>query len=940
MWGSLFQKFLNMWYHFLHFKKESWSRRIVSSLLMLILVSMSVSPLSLSAEEDAGVVLQNEPRGNVVEPLSPPSFETPDVSPPKVPLPPESSSSDETTTVVTGDAVGDSNITNMTNTNLIDTKVPEEDAMTTVAAPPPEEALGEEGLISPATTTPLALSLSVDNQNSATSTTNATTTAESGDNEVNNNSGGGGSLVITGDALASSNTLNVINTNVVNSNGFFLLLNNLFSGFGNLDLRFFTEGTNTNFSFCGTLCNGMATSLVSSISNDNVAVITNNIVVRSHTGGNEANENAGGVQIGTGDAYAAANVVNVANTNIINSNYLLLTFNNFGSWGNDFILPNDNFFSRFFGGIGEALSSTSTQPSRGGALEVLNVNEAAVSNDVGTLALTGGNSADGNGGPSSIFTGNAFSGTSISNTINQNLFGGASVRLLFRIYGDWVGDVFNPPEGITWRQTPYGIELLGEGGESGGDAEPAIDLGSEASTTPLGGFNSSVVSNRNSASINNNVSVVALTGENRVSGNSATSTISTGNAYASANVVNIANSNIIGRNWIYAIINIFGSWTGNISFGQPDLWIGGSVEGSGAAGSSLSYKFTIANRGDAAASNVRIKSVADRRGLVDFSKIDSSDDAAVYWNVGSIPAGGAVEVVYSASVRGDIPEGSSMVTNTVTVTSRETDANREDNTDILSLRVYRNTPRQFERGYRVGYTPMPKLTVSKMNNAPFGVTASSSVNYKIMIDNGGGDAYHAVLIDTLKDSNGKVVNRQTWDLDTIYENESIEVDYTTVFKTETPPGEYTNYAEVRSIGGNPSLNPFYGWFANSNIATSSVTIRVSDPAPKVADVATSSEVLKALSPPTVFVPAPQPIPARKKIYEFNHPMLISLPQCFARLDTEPIGEQIKPPNENRLGQFRTRDLFKDLFGGIFHFLGAMYLDQPIGIETFRLISLR
>ena len=44
--------------------------------------------------------------------------------------------------------------------------------------------------------------------------------------------------------------------------------------------------------------------------------------------------------------------------------------------------------------------------------------------------------------------------------------------------------------------------------------------------------------------INNNVSVIALTGNNRVT-DANTALISTGNAYAGANIVNVANSNVI-----------------------------------------------------------------------------------------------------------------------------------------------------------------------------------------------------------------------------------------------------------------------------------------------------------------------------------------------------------------------------------------------------------
>src|SRR5690606_13875134 len=84
------------------------------------------------------------------------------------------------------------------------------------------------------------------------------------------------------------------------------------------------------------------------------------------------------------------------------------------------------------------------------------------------------------------------------------------------------------------------------------------------------------ISATNTASITNNVDVVALTGENAISG-SETALICTGTAYAGANIMNVANATVVGRNWMLAIINILGDFNGNIAFGRPDLWIGGQA---------------------------------------------------------------------------------------------------------------------------------------------------------------------------------------------------------------------------------------------------------------------------------------------------------------------------------------------------------------------------
>ena len=94
--------------------------------------------------------------------------------------------------------------------------------------------------------------------------------------------------------------------------------------------------TNCNLSTCGD------TNTV--VNTDNSVLINNDITVIADTGGNQAG--GYGAQITTGDAYASANVINVANTNITDSNYLLLVFNNFSDYAGDIILPNSSFFDR------------------------------------------------------------------------------------------------------------------------------------------------------------------------------------------------------------------------------------------------------------------------------------------------------------------------------------------------------------------------------------------------------------------------------------------------------------------------------------------------------------------------------------------------------------------------------------------------------------------
>jgi hypothetical protein len=215
--------------------------------------------------------------------------------------------------------------------------------------------------------------------------------------------------------------------------------------------------------------------------------------------------------------------------------------------------------------------------------------------------------------------------------------------MLINIIGDWSGSVFGLPAGMSWMQTPTGIALMSSG--SGGGSGTG------------GGLGSLFASNTNTATVNNNVEVYALTGNNQAtSATTSDASVSTGNAYASANVVNIVNTNVIGQNWVFAIFNIFGSWLGNLNFGKPDLWIGGVAQTPNPTdpGSIVTYKFTVSNTGDADATNVKL-SADFVKDLLDFT--DGEDTAGgVMWNLGAILHGETKEFTFAAKA-GDVPVG-------------------------------------------------------------------------------------------------------------------------------------------------------------------------------------------------------------------------------------------------------------------------------------------
>jgi hypothetical protein len=191
----------------------------------------------------------------------------------------------------------------------------------------------------------------------------ATSTADTGDNTAQG--GDGTSTIVTGNAVSTANVINLVNTNIFNSVGLILFLNQLFGG--GLDLRDFnlsyffdgqagaspTVNETTGEPQCSLLTCMNSSEL--NVVNTNTATVTNSVIVRAATGENTAMASSSGdAVVDTGNAYAAANVLNLVNTNIVNSSYLLVSFNNFGDLDGDVTLPNAQFFGDLFAAGGGA----------------------------------------------------------------------------------------------------------------------------------------------------------------------------------------------------------------------------------------------------------------------------------------------------------------------------------------------------------------------------------------------------------------------------------------------------------------------------------------------------------------------------------------------------------------------------------------------------------
>lgn len=662
----------------------------------------------------------------------------------------------------------------------------------------------------------------ISNSNNATHTNSAMLDATTGENTASSTAGT--TTIDTGDATATTDVVNQVNTNIINSRGFILFLSQLFSeGNDDIDLRafdFFTpQDTQFDKRVCTSCESGNATT---TIANTNNAAVQNDVVVNASTGNNIATSE-GTSSVTTGDAYAAANVVTLANTNIVDSNYLFLTFNSFGEWAGDMIFPNSEAFSEMFSASGTHGNTTAP-----GDLDVHNSNNAHASNTVSVNADTGINTATGSS--SQVKTGEAKASANVINMLNTNITNGDSFTILFRVHGDFDGELHNAPEGVSLVSSGDGLYQLVIESTSGDES------GSERALS---------VNNTNNATITNSVNVSASTGGNAASGSS--SEVSTGDAHAAANVINVANTNVVGRNWMTAIVNIFGDWSGNVSFGRPDLWVGAqaSVPNNLQAGSEIDYHLTVANNGDATAHDVTLSANANHP-FIEFKNDDGDYVHNPQWSIGTLEPDEVVDVTYDARIVDDLPYGDTSLTTHIEADAKESDENMEDNTEEITFIAHRSQPSrsgQFgghtdtqtqeepaseevkEEGMIAGASRSapPAVIVKKERFGADEIYASSSVDYSITIDNSyGGPVYGAVLYDTLTDESGNIIHEEAWSFDTIHEGEVITLDYSVEFSSSTDPGIYTNTAQVLGYGGLASSTAGYEY--DSMTATASVRV--------------------------------------------------------------------------------------------------------------------
>lgn len=263
----------------------------------------------------------------------------------------------------------------------------------------------------------------------------------------------------------------------------------------------------------------------------------------------------------TGDVNVFANVLTVANINLVNSQIVEMN-DNFNKLAANLYLNQpelssgertQDLVSPLCSGDGVACQSITT-------FKLSNTNTANVENDVSLTGNTGGNNVNAKGDikDSSITTGNVNAVINVLNIVNVNAVNSRWTIVTLNVFGDWQGDLVMPSE-------MYFSDATSIGNSANTDI-------SEVQKVILN------IDNNNTSTIDNNVTVNTDTGNNAFQtqpdahGNEGdikdTSTV-TGNNDARSKTQNVTNISVYNSKWFLGLINVLGDWSGHV-YSLPD----------------------------------------------------------------------------------------------------------------------------------------------------------------------------------------------------------------------------------------------------------------------------------------------------------------------------------------------------------------------------------
>lgn len=529
------------------------------------------------------------------------------------------------------------------------------------------------------------IDVTIENNNDAAVDKNSTTTNNTGGNQaVANIDLYNNVLIQTGDAQAQENHSNILNTNII---GEYIL---------STIVNFLTGDASNNYDFSQfKACAQELSPVLSSdiqlseadgnkinvtdiyqrtdtlgITNNNVATVTNNISVDALTGDNKSLDNIASTTIRTGDSSIDVNLFNLINTNLIGECGFFGVFNFFSPQTSSLILPNDDDFIN-------ALSTPTTISS----VDILNSNTVDADTKTNANANTGENKLNDSINwlvPPTISTGDTTTSQDILDLTNLNYTMNNFAAIRIQHFGHWTGKLIGW-DGLVFEGDDY-IWLVKDNSLSENfDGLESGDKSLESSTTQDGDTENInvdthryvVIDNNNTATLRNYLNLNADTGHNEA--NKLNAEIQTGDAQITTDIFNMLNTNIVGKNWYFGVINIFDTFTGDIIFPRADAAVTMTTDTTSVTSNSVfTYRVHYTNAGQLPANDTTLVAVfpSDTK-ILSTSRQGIKSGQTLTWSLGNLSKNQSGDIYVQVQVNQSNDPHALLATSVIHTSSKE-----------------------------------------------------------------------------------------------------------------------------------------------------------------------------------------------------------------------------------------------------------------------------
>lgn len=692
--------------------------------------------------------------------------------------------------------------------------------------------------------------VSINNENNASVANDTMTSGESGGNQITGpeeQEQAQAAKIDTGDVNVYANVLNIVNTNEINSEIVQVVenYNNLTTDLLMNEPEMSPQKLNENI--VSGICPDVSCTSLSTykLSNKNKADINNKVEVNADSGNNSISNPGSDSEIKTGSVKALVNIVNIVNTNLVNSRWTIATFNIFGDWEGDLVLPSELYFDGY-----RTTGKTSDDSADLGqvykvVLDVTNNNEATIGNNVDSSGDSGSNAIDSGErlSDSAVETGDVQNISNVRTVANSTVVNTDWFLSIVNTLGSWTGNVYSLPENMSFEQTPLGLAFFST---SSGD-ERLNGQFTDSMSDLNGGQEVTVeIENDNQATIENDVKIKANSGKNRIEGAEDTSNtrIISGPVRILSNILNFANTNLIYSNLNLGIMNVFGKWNGNVVFGYPDLTIEHKLGGAhipASTGQQAEFKIYYGNNSGSSMQDARLAFHFDPHALA-YSGNSAGLTAAepengiVEFDLGKLSAQTNGMFILSMSTVRSFTANEAVET-MAAISGTGPEKNLGNNTSTL-ISTADNPPsgggggggggggnaNGGSSGGSGGAATGEHIKVVKTNDAATKLKSGDSVSFQItMFNENYNKVQNAALYDTLKGPDGAVITSEAHDLGELQAREEIDYAYTLVISETVSNGTYANSAYIEGQDAS-------GQTIKSDVSTSS--FEVENPLPQ------------------------------------------------------------------------------------------------------------